>query len=95
MEKEYHGADKHETLSAGGKGEMSGPERHIEMRVASKDTEKMAERRSASRCTAVDDHKGEDINDLADAFIKNFRNQLRIQREESFKRFRDMLARGT
>lgn len=35
-----------------------------------------------------------DINELADAFIKNFRNQLKIQREESFKRFQEMVARG-
>ncbi|KAK0605421.1 hypothetical protein LWI29_026589 [Acer saccharum] len=41
----------------------------------------------------VEDGKG-DINELADAFIKNFRNQLRIQREESFKRFQEMIARG-
>ncbi|KAK4854723.1 hypothetical protein QYF36_000513 [Acer negundo] len=38
----------------------------------------------------VEDGKG-DINELADAFIKNFRNQLRIQREESF---RDDRSRG-
>lgn len=46
--------------------------------------------------SCVDGHKSEeDINDLADAFIKKFRNQLRIQRHESFKRFQEMLARGT
>ena len=36
----------------------------------------------------------EDINDRAEAFIKNFRNQLKIQREDSLKRFQEMLARG-
>lgn len=36
----------------------------------------------------------EDINELADAFIKKFRNQLKIQRDESFKRFQEMIARG-
>ncbi|KAK1584667.1 hypothetical protein Q3G72_035017 [Acer saccharum] len=37
----------------------------------------------------------EDINELADAFIKNFRNQLRIEREDSLKRFQEeMNARG-
>ncbi|GKV21763.1 hypothetical protein SLEP1_g31711 [Rubroshorea leprosula] len=41
----------------------------------------------------VEDERG-DINDLADAFIKNFHNQLKIQHEESFKRFQDMIARG-
>ena len=43
----------------------------------------------------VEDGEGDDINELADAFIKNFRNHLRIQREESFKRFQEeMIARG-
>lgn len=42
----------------------------------------------------IEEEKG-DINALADAFIKNFRNQLRIQRQESFKRFHEMIARGT
>ncbi|KAJ0021574.1 hypothetical protein Pint_31364 [Pistacia integerrima] len=42
-----------------------------------------------------DDHKEKgDINSQADAFIKNFRKQLRIQREESFKRYQEMIARG-
>ncbi|EXB87352.1 hypothetical protein L484_016698 [Morus notabilis] len=36
----------------------------------------------------------DDINDQAEAFIKNFRNQLKIQREESLKRFHEMIARG-
>ncbi|PON42962.1 hypothetical protein TorRG33x02_334710 [Trema orientale] len=36
----------------------------------------------------------EDVNDLAEAFIKNFRNQLKIQREESMKRFHEMIGRG-
>ena len=35
-----------------------------------------------------------DINDQAEAFIKNFRNQLKVQREESLKRFHEMIARG-
>jgi hypothetical protein len=29
----------------------------------------------------------EDINEKADAFIKNFRDQLKIQREDSLERF--------
>lgn len=37
----------------------------------------------------------EDINDLAEAFIKNFRKQLKMQRDESFKRYQEMIARGT
>lgn len=36
----------------------------------------------------------DDINDQAEAFIKNFRNQLKMQREESLKRFHEMIARG-
>ncbi|KAF4363129.1 hypothetical protein F8388_009782 [Cannabis sativa] len=35
----------------------------------------------------------DDVNTLAEAFIKNFRNQLKIQREESFKRFHEMIGR--
>ncbi|OMO80976.1 hypothetical protein CCACVL1_12679 [Corchorus capsularis] len=46
-----------------------------------------------SRRLAVEDDMG-DINEMADAFIKNFRNQLKIQREESFKRFQEMINRG-
>ncbi|KAE8036978.1 hypothetical protein FH972_009607 [Carpinus fangiana] len=45
------------------------------------------------RLRGVEDD-GDHINELADAFIKNFRNQLKIQREESFKRFQEMVARG-
>lgn len=41
----------------------------------------------------IESHE-EDINDRAEAFIKNFRIQLKIQREDSLKRFQDMLARG-
>ncbi|KAJ0084597.1 hypothetical protein Patl1_29950 [Pistacia atlantica] len=40
----------------------------------------------------VEDHEKEDINAQADAFIKNFRNQLRIQRDESFKRYQEMIG---
>lgn len=36
-----------------------------------------------------------DIDKKADDFIKNFRNQLKIQRAESLKRFYEMLNRGT
>ncbi|KAL9687390.1 hypothetical protein QQ045_031791 [Rhodiola kirilowii] len=93
------GRDVHEqwrTLSAGGNAKTDGPEKHVIMRVPRNYTGKMSDQKSANKCTAVEEQmKGDDINDLADAFIKNFRNQLRIQREESFKRFQDMLARGT
>lgn len=43
---------------------------------------------------SIMDDEREDINERADAFIKNFRNQLKIQRAESFKRFQDMISRG-
>ena len=46
-----------------------------------------------TRRLIVGEERG-DINELADAFIKNFRNQLKIQRDESFKRYQEMLARG-
>ncbi|KAJ6945053.1 hypothetical protein NC651_000165 [Populus alba x Populus x berolinensis] len=36
----------------------------------------------------------EDINEKADAFIKNFRHQLKIQRQDSLKRFQEMISRG-
>lgn len=51
-----------------------------------------ARKQIVHRQRAVEDDR--DINELADAFIKNFRNQLKIQREESFKRFQEMVARG-
>lgn len=35
-----------------------------------------------------------DVNKLAEDFIKNFRKQLKLQREESFKRFQQMIYRG-
>ncbi|KAJ7980556.1 DUF761 domain protein [Quillaja saponaria] len=46
----------------------------------------------SKRTTGEDDR--EDINQMADAFIKNFRNQLKMQREESLKRFHDMINQG-
>ncbi|KAJ4840571.1 hypothetical protein Tsubulata_006114 [Turnera subulata] len=42
----------------------------------------------------MENERGGDINDMADNFIKKFRNQLRIEREESFKRFQEMISRG-
>ncbi|KAJ4724073.1 DUF761 domain-containing protein [Melia azedarach] len=49
--------------------------------------------RVARKMIVEDDERG-DINELADAFIKNFRKQLKIQREESIKRRKEMIARG-
>nr|KYP35703.1 hypothetical protein KK1_043246 [Cajanus cajan] len=42
----------------------------------------------------VMENEKEDINKMADAFISNFRKQLKIEREKSFKRFQDMINRG-
>ncbi|KAF3444420.1 hypothetical protein FNV43_RR14112 [Rhamnella rubrinervis] len=51
-------------------------------------------KQTVSRQRIVHDDDRDDINKLADAFIKNFRNQLKLQREESLKRFHEMIARG-
>ncbi|KAG5227549.1 hypothetical protein IMY05_016G0006200 [Salix suchowensis] len=42
----------------------------------------------------VEDGTREDINEKAEAFIKNFRLQVKIQRQDSLKRFREMISRG-
>ena len=36
----------------------------------------------------------EDVDKLADDFISKFKNQLKIEREDSLKRFKEMIARG-
>lgn len=60
------------------------------------DKESDAQRRQRMRRRViVEDEKKGDINELAEAFIKNFRNQLKMQRDDSFKRFQEMIARGT
>ncbi|KAL6195046.1 hypothetical protein ACLB2K_030668 [Fragaria x ananassa] len=61
-------------------------------RVVQKERDNTKKQSMSRRMMAADDQS--DINDMADAFIKKFRNQLKIQREESFKRFQEMLARG-
>ncbi|KAF9688617.1 hypothetical protein SADUNF_Sadunf01G0006900 [Salix dunnii] len=50
--------------------------------------------RRMRRWLVVEDGPREDINEKADAFIKNFRLQLRIQRQDSLKRFQEMNSRG-
>lgn len=35
-----------------------------------------------------------DVNKLAEDFIKNFQKQLQLQRDESFKHFQEMINRG-
>ncbi|EEF27703.1 conserved hypothetical protein [Ricinus communis] len=58
------------------------------------DKERDAKRKgTASRQWIAEDKRG-DINLLADVFIKNFHNQLKIQREDSIKRYKEMIARG-
>ncbi|ESR59065.1 hypothetical protein CICLE_v10017520mg [Citrus x clementina] len=46
-----------------------------------------------TRQLIVEEERG-DINELADAFVKNTRNQLKIQRDESFKHYQETVARG-
>lgn len=50
------------------------------------------ERQGTGQFTVGDDNQ--DIDKMADDFIKNFRKQLRLQREESLKRYREMMNRG-
>ncbi|KAM1114804.1 hypothetical protein FF1_005488 [Malus domestica] len=59
-----------------------------------KEKENTMKKQMASRRMNAADDQEVDVNEMADAFIKKFRNQLKIQREESFKRFQDMIARG-
>ncbi|KAJ4724072.1 T4.17 protein [Melia azedarach] len=42
----------------------------------------------------IGEDKKKDVNELADAFIKNFYNRLRIEQEEPFNRYQKMVARG-
>ncbi|KAF8041097.1 hypothetical protein BT93_B3118 [Corymbia citriodora subsp. variegata] len=63
----------------------------VNQRVSEKGRENNETRVTRKR---LDVDANADIDELADAFIKNFRNQLRIQREESFKRFYEMISRG-
>jgi len=46
-----------------------------------------------SRKTVMENEK-EDINKMADAFINIFRRQLKIERENSFRRFQNVINRG-
>ncbi|KAJ4714358.1 T4.17 protein [Melia azedarach] len=39
------------------------------------------------------ENEKKDVNELADAFIKKFHDRLRIERAESFKRYKEMIAR--
>ncbi|OWM73407.1 hypothetical protein CDL15_Pgr026506 [Punica granatum] len=43
-------------------------------------------RLAMARRRAPMEEQEEDVNELADAFIRKFRNQLKIQRNESLKR---------
>lgn len=36
----------------------------------------------------------DEIDHVADVFIKRFHNQMRMQKQESFKRYQEMLERG-
>jgi hypothetical protein len=52
-----------------------------------KEKENTKKKAMSRRMIAADEQA--DINEKADALIKKFRNQLKIQREESFKRLND------
>ncbi|KAL5765236.1 hypothetical protein ACOSQ2_017830 [Xanthoceras sorbifolium] len=69
-------------------------EHHREVIVHGRDEKNDTKRKERmTRRLPAKDGQG-DINELADAFIKNFHNQLRIQREEYFKQYQEMIARG-
>ncbi|KAI3523488.1 hypothetical protein L1887_01658 [Cichorium endivia] len=71
-----------------GLGSVSESSRKIDM----VNGEKMA-RRLPKRFEVIEERT--DIDKRADDFIKNFRNQLKIQRVESLKRFNEMINRST
>ncbi|KAM7523173.1 hypothetical protein LguiA_013075 [Lonicera macranthoides] len=54
-----------------------------------------AKKQRAVRSRFIEEGERSDINKQAEDFIKKFRNELKIQREESLKRFKEMLDRGT
>lgn len=58
--------------------------KHDSLDIDDKKTEERRETRLQNRLI-MEDYR-EDINEKADAFIKNFRDQLKIQREDSLKR---------
>ncbi|KAJ6702782.1 hypothetical protein OIU85_028812 [Salix viminalis] len=58
--------------------------KHDFLDINDKKTEKKRETRLQNRL--IVDESRDDINEKADAFIKNFRDQLKIQREDSLKR---------
>lgn len=54
-----------------------------------------AKKQMTVRSQFTEEGEGSDINKQAEDFIKNFRNELKIQRVESLKHFKEMLDRGT
>ncbi|KAL5832326.1 hypothetical protein ACOSQ4_017680 [Xanthoceras sorbifolium] len=67
-------------------------EHHREVIVHGRDEKNDTKRKERmTRRLPAEDGQG-DINELADPFIENFHNQLRIQREEFFKRYQEMIA---
>ncbi|KVH90847.1 Protein of unknown function DUF761, plant [Cynara cardunculus var. scolymus] len=69
-------------MEKGTGGSVAGSSRKTEMK-----------QRVPRRFEVVEDRV--DIDKQADDFIKNFRNQLKIQRADSIKRFNEMISRGT
>ncbi|WVY99880.1 hypothetical protein V8G54_025950 [Vigna mungo] len=77
--------------------EMEGRIRKSELQSSSEEGESSSKRISEKKVTEESEKtkKGvEDINVSADAFIKNFRKQLLIQRLQSIENYEQMLKRG-
>ncbi|PKA60241.1 hypothetical protein AXF42_Ash008300 [Apostasia shenzhenica] len=56
------------------------------------------EKRHGSRCYEEEDDEGSELEDeidrAAEVFIERFRRQMMMQKQESFRRYQEMLARG-
>jgi hypothetical protein len=46
-------------------------------------------------CSVNNTASVEEVDDLADAFISRFYNNMRLERQQSYTRYQEMLARGT
>lgn len=73
-----------------GKG---GGDQFINIREKSSNAEEK-KKETTSNTSKLETKPSMDINESAEAFIKNFRQQLLIQRLESIENYQQMLARG-
>eukprot|EP01018_Ginkgo_biloba_P026882 Gb_14444 [translate_table: standard] len=53
------------------------------------------ERIDEGACVSSSDISLEEVDQLADAFISSFHNKMRLEKQQSYKRYQDMLARST